>query len=199
MGRADSYVDLVAMGAPVITSSQAAARMKCGTKAAYKRLLAMQKSGLISRVKPGLWLLDPGFPPFALAPFLTAPMPAYVSLASALAHHGVIEQIPRQISVVSLDRPRRISTSFGLYDVHRISPELFGGFEGEAEIGFVATPEKAIFDSVYIRAAAGTTAHFPELDTGPDFNRKRVEEWTAQINSARLRTLVTTRLNELLN
>jgi predicted transcriptional regulator of viral defense system len=30
-------------------------------------------------------------------PYLTAPRPAYVSLWSALARHGMIDQIPRSI------------------------------------------------------------------------------------------------------
>jgi hypothetical protein len=38
--------------------------------------------------------LDPNVAPFVLAPYLTVPLPAYVSFFSALSRHGMIEQIP---------------------------------------------------------------------------------------------------------
>ncbi|HMC49442.1 MAG TPA: hypothetical protein VKH20_02265, partial [Solirubrobacterales bacterium] len=48
------------------------------------------------------------------APYLTSPLPSYISLFSALAEHEMIEQIPRQISLVAgstapdPDQPRRL-------------------------------------------------------------------------------------------
>jgi hypothetical protein len=75
----------------------------------------------------------------------------------------MIEQIPRQISVASLDRAQRITTSVGTYSVHHLAPELFGGYRGSEKTGYLATPEKALFDTVYVRAAAGSRAFFPEL------------------------------------
>ena len=133
----------------------------------------LEEAGLVRRLRRGLWALDQGIDPFAVAPFLTAPFPAYVSFWSALSRHGMIEQIPRQISIASLDRPRRIVTSAGIYEVHRIAPELFGGYDGSQEAGYLATPEKALFDTVYVRTAAGSRAFFPEPHTpglrpGPD-------------------------------
>ena len=63
------------------------------------------------RIQRGLWALDPEIEPRVVGHYLTTPLPSYVSLFSALAEHGMIEQLPRQISLVSLARPRRIVTS----------------------------------------------------------------------------------------
>lgn len=198
MRSAEAYGELLRMGRPVVTTREAAARWGAEQRTAGRRLRALEEAGLIRRMRRGLWALDPALAPFALAPYLTAPFPAYVSLWSALSHHGMIEQIPGRISVASLDRARRIATSVGVYEVHRIAPELFGGYRGSEEEGFLATPEKALFDIAYVRAASGSQAYFPELTLPPDFSREGIEEWIDRIAAPRLRTLVSRRLGEVL-
>ncbi|MFH1474443.1 MAG: hypothetical protein ABIG85_01140, partial [Chloroflexota bacterium] len=69
--------------------------------------------------------------------------PLYVVDAFA-NHHGMIDQLPREVSVASLDRARRITTTLGTFAIHHLPPELFGGW-AETPRGPVATPEKAIF------------------------------------------------------
>lgn len=159
----------------------------------------MEDAGLLRRVRQGLWAMSPEVEAFVLPPFLTAPFPAYVSFASALHRHGVIEQIPRQVSVASLDRSRRVTTTVGVYAIHHLSPAVFGGFTGTEEGGYTATPEKAIFDSVYLRAAAGSTAFFPELTLPDEFDDAEPTRWCKRIESPRLRTLVSRRLHDVLS
>jgi predicted transcriptional regulator of viral defense system len=190
MRAMEAYGDLVRMGRPVLSTGEAAARWRADRVTTGRRLRAMEDAGLARRLRRGLWALDPDIEPFALAHFLTAPFPAYVSLWSALARHGLIEQIPRQVSVASLDRSRRIETSVGTFLVHHLAGELFGGFEGTEGSGYLATPEKALFDTVYVRAAAGGRAYFPELSLPEDFDRAALRGWTERIPSQRLRTLV---------
>ncbi len=150
-------------------------------------------------MRPGLWALDTDIQPFAVAPYLTAPYPAYVSFWSALAHHGLIEQVPRWVSVASLSHPRRIATAIGSYDVHQLAPELFGGYAGTNRDGYVAGAEKAIFDTIYVRAAAGGKAYFTELYLPAGFDRRELRRWTDRVESPRLRTLVSRRTREVLN
>jgi predicted transcriptional regulator of viral defense system len=150
------------------------------------------------RLRRGLWALDPAIEPFVVAPYLTAPFPAYVSLWSALSHHGMIEQIPGRISIASLDRARRIVTTVGTYAIHHLAPEVFGGFGGSEESGYLATPEKALFDVVYVRAASGSRAFFPEVSLPAGFDRDRLRSWTDRIGGSRLRTLVNRRIREVL-
>lgn len=198
MTPADAYGDLLSMNRTIVTTREAAARWRTAQGTAGRRLRAMDEAGLVRRLRRGLWALDPDVAPFAVAPYLTAPLPAYVSFFSALSHHEMIEQIPRQISVASLHRAQRITTTLGPYEIHHLAPKLFGGYHGSEEIGYLATPEKALFDTVYVRAAAGSKAFFPELSLPADFARAELREWTTRIESARLRTLVSRRLRETL-
>ena len=62
----------------------------------------------------------------------------------------------------------------------------------------MARPEKALFDLVYVRAAAGSRAYLPELSLPADFDRGELSGWSERIESRRLRTLVSRRLRELL-
>lgn len=199
MKAMDAYGDLRRMGSAVVTTREAAARLKTSARNASRALREMQHAGLVRRLRQGLWALDPEIEQFAVAPHLTAPFPAYVSLFSALHRHGLIEQIPRPVSVVSLDRARLIETSIGYYEIHQIAPELFGGYEGSPQHGYLATPEKALFDLVYIRAAAGDRAYLPELSLPADFDRSELKRWGEKIRSARLRTLVSRRLRETIS
>lgn len=198
MRATDAYGELLRLDRPIVTTREAAARWRVEQRTAGRRLRAMEEAGFVRRLRRGLWALDPDIGPFVVPPYLTAPFPAYVSFWSALSQHEMIEQVPRQVSVASLARPRRIPTSLGVYAVHHLAPELFGGYEGSEEHGYMATPEKALFDLVYIRAAAGGRAYFPELSLPRGFDAARVKEWTAQIEAARLRTLVSRRLRDVL-
>ena len=109
-----NYGQLLRLDRPLISTSEAAAVWQTSGRTAGRRLEAMDEGGLVRRLRRGLWALDPEMPPFAVAPFLTAPFPAYISFWSAFARHQMIEQIPRQVSVASLDRARgspRLSAS----------------------------------------------------------------------------------------
>lgn len=198
MNAAEAYAQLRQLDRPVFTTREAAALWRSEQTSASRRLGGLGKAGLVSRIQRGLWAIDPEIEPHAVGPYLTAPLPSYVSLFSALAEHEMIEQIPRQISLASLARPRRILTSFGVYVVHQLSPELFGGFEGNDRDGYLARPEKALFDLVYVRAAAGSRAYLPELTLPRNFDDGELTRWSERIDSKRLRTLVARRLRELL-
>jgi predicted transcriptional regulator of viral defense system len=199
MKVAEAYAQLRGFDRPVFTTREAGALWRDGQTSASRRLGRLEEAGLVLRIQRGLWSLDPGIEPRVVGPYLTAPLPSYVSLFSALAEHGLIEQIPRQISLVSPGRPRRILTSLGIYVVHRVSPELFGGFEGTGRSGYLARPEKALFDLVYVRAAGGSRAYLPELSLPKDFDRGELKSWNERIEDPRLRTLVARRLRELLD
>jgi predicted transcriptional regulator of viral defense system len=198
MRTADAYAELRRSGSPLITTTEAAALWHGAQTSASRRLAGLEEAGLVRRIQRGLWALDPEIAPQAVGPFLTAPLPAYVSLFSALAEHGMVEQIPQQISLVSLARPRRIVTTLGVFVVHQITPRLFGGFEGSERSGYLAGSEKALFDLVYVRAAAGSQAHLPELSLPRGFERSELDRWTDRIEDKRLHTLVSRRLRELL-
>ncbi|MEX2447966.1 MAG: hypothetical protein WD404_04385 [Solirubrobacterales bacterium] len=198
MRTTDAYGELLRMDRPIVATREAAARWQTERRAASKRLRAMADAGLVRHLRQGLWALDPDVDPLVVPPFLTAPYPAYVSFWSALSRHGMIEQIPRRIWVASLDRTKRVATAAGAFEIHHLAPGVFGGFDGTEETGYLATPEKCLFDTVYVRAAAGSRAYFPELSLGRDFDQARMRTWTDRIGGRRLHTLVSRRIEEVL-
>jgi len=190
MRRVDAYNDLLELGRPVVETREAAARLRISGNTTVKTLRALETAGLVRQVRRGLWALDPETSPTALAPYLTAPYPAYISFWSALARHDMIEQIPASIEVASLDRTQRIETAFGTFQVHRLAPEVFTGYEGDPDRGYIATPEKAFFDLAYVRAPRGAMPRLPELTLPDGFRPELFEAWLERIPRPRLRTLV---------
>lgn len=198
MRTTGAYGELLRIDRPIVTTREAATRLGASVSSASHMLRAMEEAGLVRRLRHGLWALRPELDPFVVPPYLTAPFPAYVSFWSALAHHDMIEQIPRQISVASLDRARRVTTTIGTYSIHHLAPELFAGYRGSDATGYLATPEKALFDTVYVRAARAGQAFFPELSLPRSFDGKQLEKWTNRLAIPRLRTLVSRGLDEAL-
>jgi len=146
------------------------------------------------KVRHGLWAIPDSYggrvDPLNVLPMLTRPYPSYASLWTALVAHEMIEQIPRANYAVSLDRARKIPTSIGTFWVHRVAPSLYGGFEGATEVrAGVATPEKALFDTVYLLIARTGHGSLPEIEIPERFETKVLYSWVDRIASARWRTL----------
>lgn len=198
MKTTDAFGDLLRLGQPIIETREAAARLGVSVSRASQLLRSLEESGLVRRLRRGLWALRSDVEPFSVPPYLTAPFPAYVSFWSALARHGMIEQIPRQIFVASLDRTRRVATAVGIYSIHHLAPEVFGGYEGSEEVGYLATPEKALFDTVYLHAPRGGDVLLPELELPNGFQEGRLEHWIRRVARPRLRTLVSRGLERVL-
>jgi len=198
MKPTDAFGDLLRLRQSIIETREAAVRLGVSTSRASQLLHSLEKSGLVRRLRRGLWALRPDVDPLSVPPYLTAPFPAYVSIWSALARHGMFEQVPRQIFVTSLDRTRRVTTASGTYSIHHLAPELFGGFDGSEEGGYLATPEKALFDTVYLRAPRGAQILLPELELPDRFQEKKLNEWTNRIARPRLRTIVSRGLDKAL-
>jgi predicted transcriptional regulator of viral defense system len=182
---------------PVLATADAAAALGQSPFAASKTLTRLAESRLITSVRHGSWWVGPTADPYRLPEFLTAPMPSYLSLQTALHLRGMVEQIPEVFYAVSLARTQRIATSVGSFSVHHIAPELYGGFEDTPSAVKLATAEKALFDMAYL--SGGRSRLFtavPELELPPRFSWREVRRWLGRIPSARGRTLVTRRLEQ---
>ena len=189
MTRLVTYATLERLG-PFFATGEAAAALRMSVSSMSRMLRGLEAEGWARQVRSGLWSVGRDAPdPFVLASELTRPHLAYVSFESALSHHGMIDQVPREVSIASLDRARRIVTSVGTFAIHHLPPELFGGWQ-ETPRGRVAGPEKAIFDISYASVAhRGRGRQLPELDPPEGFDVRVIEEWAARIESPRTRTL----------
>jgi len=197
MSAASDLASLRAMGRPLVTSRDAAARLALSPSAASHVLRRLADAGAVFAIRRGLWALEPDLDPMQLAVWATAPYPSYVSLWSALHAHGMLSQIPRETHVVSVGRPGRIETPLGILVVHRIAPEVFGGYEMTNGVP-LATPAKAIFDLAYLSAShGGRNELLPELELGRGYRRQETQLWVSKIRSARLRTMTLERIRSV--
>ncbi|HTR55751.1 MAG TPA: hypothetical protein VMJ10_33975 [Kofleriaceae bacterium] len=200
MTPSEAYARLLDLGVATVETGDVATALHLTTSAATKLLRRLAAVNLIARLRSGLWLLARSAPsPYALAEALTAPMPSYVSLQTALYLHGMIEQVPAVIYVASLARTQKIATSVGVFSVHHLAPELFDGFEARTDGSKLATPEKALFDVAYLSGGRSRLfAHLPELELPARFRRSLLRDWTRRITAPRKRSMVDKRLAAML-
>jgi predicted transcriptional regulator of viral defense system len=195
MNSRDAFARLLRLEIPVLDTADAAAALEQSRFAASKTLSRLSESGLITSIRHGCWWIGSRADPYRLPEFLTAPMPSYLSLQTALHMRGMVEQIPEVFYAVSIARTQRITTSVGSFSIHHVAPELFGGFE-ETEGGVkLATAEKALFDLAYLSGGRSRLfAGVPELEIPAKFQWREVRRWMGRVASPRARTLVVRRL-----
>jgi predicted transcriptional regulator of viral defense system len=135
-----------------------------------RQLSRWNDSGKIFQLRRGLYTLAPPFQKVHPHPFLVANrlVPAsYVSLQSALAYFGLIpEHVPVTTSVTT-SRPDRWETPLGIFEFRHIQIDYFYGYQlidlGEKQQAFIATPEKALLDLVYLEPGGDTVDYLVEL------------------------------------
>jgi hypothetical protein len=198
VNSAEAYARLRAIGRPILSSAEASVAWNQEESATTHALRRLADAGLVQRVRTGLWAVGEIGDPLDAAYFLTRPYPSYGSTWTALFRHGLIEQIPRSIYVVSLDRAQTISTSLGQFVVQHIHPALYGGMERSGWHD-LATPEKALFDTVYLLSARhGNQVTLPEVTLSDEFDEKVVDDWVERISSKRLQTIMRIQMRRIL-
>jgi len=88
--------------------------------------------------------------------------PSYISLHTALSWYNLIPEMIATTTSVTTRKTNKFSTPLGVFDYHRIKPEVFGfgyhlenantfkGERGNSRKIMVASPRKAILDFFYI-------------------------------------------------
>ena len=199
MNQIEALQRLRTLAAPVVESRDVAALLRVSTSNATTILRRLARTGMIVHLSRGRWLVHEKIDRLALPELISAPYPAYVSLQSALFHHGLIEQIPSVLYAVTPARPRRLQTPLGTISFHRMPPDLFKGFElASRSDAKVATPEKALFDMLYL--APGRSRVFsnqPELTLPRRFQWERLKEYTKLVKSPGRQTYIAERIRTL--
>lgn len=198
MNQIEALHRLRQLGAPVFETRDASALLDVSPANANMILRRLADQELITHLARGRWLMGSSLPRFALPELISAPDPAYVSMQSALFYRGLIEQVPAVIYAATLGKPRRVSTPLGTISFHRLPPELFTGYEIEADGSKIATSEKALFDTLYLAPARSRLfARLPELEIPPDFRWQELRELAALVKFARRRVHIERRIEQL--
>lgn len=185
-----------ALGQPLFETKDVAALLGVENSNASKIVSRLAQNGLIIPVRRGKWALRTRLNRLAIAEHLTSPYPAYVSLQSALYHHGMVSQIPAITYVVSLARTRRYKTPVGTFSIHHVAPDFFFGYELD-ETGRVkiASPEKALADIFYFSPTKTRLfVRLPEIQLPRRFDWSKTLAMAQQIKSPARRRFVQERL-----
>jgi predicted transcriptional regulator of viral defense system len=198
MNQIEALRRLQNLGSPVVETRDATALLGVSAANANMILRRLSHQGMITHLSRGRWLSARNVSRFALPELISSPYPAYVSMQSALFHHGIVEQIPAVIYAATLARPRRVSTPLGVVSFHRIPPELFHGFEVADDGAKIATAEKALFDVLYLAPARSRLfARLPELEIARDFRWAQLREFAKLVKSQTRRVYIERRIDEI--
>ncbi|HUG72351.1 MAG TPA: hypothetical protein VMK82_02895 [Steroidobacteraceae bacterium] len=196
MNQIDALQRLQTLAAPAVETRDVAALLQVSASNATTILRRLAAEGMIVHLSRGRWLVNQKIDRHALPELISAPYPAYISLQSALFHHGLIEQIPSVLYAITLGRPRRLRTPVGTISFHRMPPELFAGFElSSASEAKIAIPEKALFDVLYLAPGRSRVfSRLPELTIPHRFQWQRLKEYTELVKSSGRRAFIAERV-----
>jgi predicted transcriptional regulator of viral defense system len=150
------------------------------------------KKGLLVRLKRGLYARTEQLRNFGqqdlfrLANLLQ--VPSYISLTTALSYYGLTTQVQRGfIESISVKRTRKFEAAQFTFQYSKISLVLYKGFE-RVEGVFIALPEKALLDSIYLASLGRYSLDSSALDLA-NVNRELLENLLLFFPS-RVRTFV---------
>jgi predicted transcriptional regulator of viral defense system len=136
----------------------------------HRQLSRWRQAGKISQLRRGLYCLAPPFQKVIPHPFLIANrmVPAsYVSLQSALAYYSMIPEYVPVTTSVTTSRPASWETPLGIFNFRHIQVGFFDGYRlvdlGERQQAFIASPEKALLDLIYLEPGGETLDYLVEL------------------------------------
>jgi predicted transcriptional regulator of viral defense system len=143
-----------------------------GASAGQARLQIVRwvNAGKLIQVRRGLYALNRLFRKIEPHPFLIANRirkASYVSLQSALAHYGMIPEHVPVVTSVTTGRPEELQTGLGAFGFRHVRKSLFAGFQSvivaPGQSAFLATPDKALLDLIYLSPGGDDAAFIDEL------------------------------------
>ena len=124
--------------------------------------------GILLRIKRNLYILRDKWDTmtqeekFAIANM--AQVPSYISLMTALGYYEITTQVQRGfIESVAVKRTKKISVLDTTLNFTKIGQGLYFGFIKEKNF-FIATPEKAFLDAVYLMSLARYNFDWTSID-----------------------------------
>ena len=152
-----------------------------------------QKQGLLTRVTRGAYLLRDVevSPPVAACSLIPD---SYISLESAMSYHGMLLDRVYRVDLVCTRRVQGFHIRDTEVVVSKIPPRLNWGWGIEASVdGYIriATPEKSLFDRIYLdRSAVPDYTYFEDMSLQPDVvntERFSIMDYSSPVKSTPIR------------
>lgn len=107
--------------------------------------------------------------------------PSYLSFEKALSDYGILSQIPFTLTFATVRPSKKLIIANTEVEYSHIKKSLFFGYEVKNE-KYVALPEKALLDELYLVSRGLRTLDIEELDLR-EINRERLEEFARHFPS----------------
>jgi len=129
----------------------------------YKIIERMEKYQLLEKLMKGKYVLyDLNMSDFEKAGIILTP--SYISLESALSFYGILPQFTYSITSVTTLKSRKYTLKNKEFEYTKISHKYFSDFIKKDNF-LIATPEKALIDSLYLVSKKLRRIDLKELDT----------------------------------
>ncbi len=127
------------------------------TQAMRNQLSRWRHKGLLLKLKRGIYTLTPEERKLPIDQRVIACellSPSYISLEWAISYYGFIPEGVFTITLITAQKTQFVKTPIGHFQYRHIKPSLFTGFyqykNDQGVAYFLATPEKALFDFLYL-------------------------------------------------
>lgn len=175
---------LDALNKDFYTSSDLQKIFRLPRKSMLVTVSRMQKRGEIARIAKGYYQLADK--PIRIERIATQLyQPSYISFESALSRFGAISQVPYRLTLVTINKPKKIVLSGQAVEYRRVKQDLLFGFE-LIDGAYVATAEKALLDTLYMRSKGKLQIDLDDINKKV-FDNKRLLLWAKNYPSAVLR------------
>ncbi len=135
-----------------------------------RQLSRWVKSGNLIQLRRNIYVLSERYQKTRPHPFHVAnrlKRASYVSLQSALEYYGLIPEYVPSVTSITTGRPEELLTPLGAFIFKHIKKALFSGYQsvdlGEDQSAFIATPEKALLDLLYLTPSSDNPDYLREL------------------------------------
>ncbi len=180
-----SFSDLNRSNKLFLSSADIANILSIDKESAKVTASRYQKKGYIIRLKRDIYVTENKFNNlseveiFRLANILQ--VPSYISLISALSYYNITTQQQRNyIESVAIKRTGDFNIRGLQFTFTKIKEDLYTGFLLENDF-FIAKPEKAFADIVYLASLQKYNPDFPSIDFGK-LNRSEIAKYLGGTN-----------------
>lgn len=136
----------------------------------YRQISRWVSAGKLIQLRRSLYMVATPYRKQNVHPFLIANRmknASYVSLQSALAFYGLIPEAVPVVTSVTTGRPEKCNNAAGFFLYKHLKKELFSNYRYtelvEGNSVFIATPEKALLDLIYLTPDADSMEYLSGL------------------------------------
>jgi len=163
MKKLSALQTLQASGKEIFSSADLQKLLQTSTNN-YANIFAgkLVNEGVLERVSKGYYILVSDKPSdFKVANILYRP--SYISLESALSYYGIMIQSPQQVTSISTKRATIRENKGKTFSYVHLDQKYFTGYQ-RIEGFLIATPEKALVDTMFFVALGKASLSIEELN-----------------------------------